>query len=169
MLHNTDKNSMDRNNPQPNTHDTSYTTGFPIVNVPRPAHGIVSTNYRTPGGKPPATPALFSGYKRLVASETVELIASGATLTTTTAAHNLGYAPLVEAAINDATVSGISGLVNVPLPLIVQGSTSGGNVLIQMWLFPLVDATNVYFQLYNATGNSISLGITYYLYQQTAV
>lgn len=46
-LHNTDKTSLDRSNPAPATHDVAYTSIAPIVNIPRPSHSTVSTQYTT--------------------------------------------------------------------------------------------------------------------------
>lgn len=170
-LHNVDKNSQDRSSPNPNTHDTSYTTGAPIINVPRPAHGIVSANYQPPGTNPSDQAALKMAYKRMVQSGTVAVINDGSTVTVTTIAHGLGYAPLAEGSINNASATDIGGLVNVPLPtfLVAHIDAVTPKVDFRVWLgAPIVDATNVYFQVLNSTGTPITVTVTYYLYQQVA-
>lgn len=162
-LHFVDKHSMDRGNPTPNRHDTIEDT------IGRMAHGTTSMNYLPPGQVPDTQTPLYSGFKRLVASDTAEIVNDGSAETVTAVAHGLGYAPLVEGAINNATVTNIAGKVNIPLPAWAKVETSGGSVQFTIWISIMCDATNVYFYSVNGTGSPFSLAATYYLYQQQAV
>jgi hypothetical protein len=97
------------------------------------------------------------------------VVNSGTTVTFTTTPHGLGYAPLIDASINNTTISGIGSNLNQPLPTWLAadiGGTTPGVVSFNIYLSAVVDATNVYFLMLNATGNPKTITVTYYLYQQ---
>ncbi len=105
----------------------------------------------------------------VVLTGTTTLGSAGDSITTKTIAHNLGFKPTVQAFLNDASISFIDngGHTNIPLPawlgLDINSAVSGG-VVQTAFIDVMVDATNVYFNLYNATGSAIGdLDITYYL------
>jgi len=167
-LHSIDRSSSDRGTPAPNYHDASYISGgAPIINVPRAAHKTASVNYVSSVTNASTQSGTFNGYKILVQKGTMTVNGSGTTIVTTLA-HNLGYAPLVEGAINNASVSNISGKVNIPLPTWLNVNLAGANILLSVWGSMMVDATNVYVYTLNTTGSNVSYTVTYYLYQQQA-
>ena len=98
-LHNVDRNSMDRSNPNPNTHDVNYITNAPIVNIPRPAHNTLSVNYLANQTPSTLTP-LKNGQFRIVAvvtgTYTINATDASNGYANLSLAHNLGYKPSVE-------------------------------------------------------------------------
>lgn len=141
-----------------------------------PAHGTTSVNYTTNAVPKGTNNALKPGFKRMVLSDTVDVtwVAGGGSGNTTTSSvpHPLGYAPLVEAAINNANFTGSITLldVNIPLPGPLSVNTSATTLGITLYMQVLVDTENVYFITFAANGApGGTLAVTYYLYQQQVV
>ena len=165
-LHNVDKSlGGDRSNPQPNTHDTSFITGFPVINVPRPAHGTLSTNYTEQGSAPTNTAGLFS----FLESGVMEVINDGSVSTITSEPHGLGFTPIAFGSLNNATTTGINDPVNIPLPGWLGVGFSGGAINFTVWASVMADALNVYTYTLNASGSPVTFFVTYYLYKQPAL
>lgn len=181
-LHDVDKSGFQRDNPSPNSHDD-------MGMAPRKAHGTNSTNYVTGATEDPVSgtntgtagggTAVKQGMKRLVAVCPVGVTNDGSTLTTATVAHNLGYAPKVEADLENATITIAGGTVtgaNVPIPLFtdasidtikstaLNGGVALGAIIFQTWVYAFADETNVYVNFLNATGLPSSIEVTVYLY-----
>lgn len=156
--------------PTPNAHDKT--------DVPRPAHGTNSVNYQTAASPSSTGPGIFGGNARLVASGVARVVtpdgATGTiTQTTTTVPHNLGFAPIPWATMNNSAIGG-QGAFNIPLPLMVSlgnntGGTGGASEYLGLirWMYYAVDGTNFYIITYSSgVAIAATYDITYYLYQQ---
>jgi hypothetical protein len=167
MIFDVDKSSDDRGTPKPNSHDR-LTPGSV------PARGTLSTNYTTALPNISGLPASQLGALTLVQVNTATVVNTGATLTTAQASHGLGYVPVVLAFINNANITVAGGTVtgaSLMLPTFTSASIGGvtsGAVTFGTWLQAFTDVNNVYINLYNATGNPVTVTITYYLYRQLA-
>lgn len=160
-IHSVDKSSDGRDNPKPNTHDT-------IEDTFRQAHGTNSVNYVTAPDSFSAQSAILGGNARLVASGTLTVENDGSTTTVASVPHSLGYTPLVIASLNNATITAVPEIVSIPLPTWASAAIAGGNVVFQIWLEAMASVDAVYVQMLNASGNPITITVTYYLYQQAA-
>lgn len=98
--------------------------------------------------------------------------ATGSARDTFTVPHNLGFAPVPVAFLNNANISGSGGAagltaVNIPLPGWVSIDTNNllaGAVVFPIWLSYYADTKNLYIDIFNATGKATgSLSVTYYL------
>lgn len=161
MIHDVDKNSDDRSSPSPNIFDK-----LPADTVM--ARGTQSTNYTTAPPNTQGIPGVQLGVLSLVQVGVANVVASGAAETVTTVQHNLGFAPYVIGAINGATVTGISGLVNVFLPTWLAVTTTEGNITFVIYTSTMSDNTSLYIYTINASGGPFSIEVTYYLYRQQA-
>ena len=159
-----DKDGADRGSPSPNHHDK-------IISGAIRAAGTISENHIT------SIPSdqqvqLKAGFGRLVQTGTIAVGPATTTLTTASFAHNLGYVPIMVAALNNAIVSGIIENVSIFLPTHLTASIGGvtsGAVTFGAYLFGSISEDNIYFQIFNATGSTIpAVDVTYYLYQQPA-
>lgn len=173
-IHDVDKHSDDRTSPAVNAHDAQNIDQ-------RMAHGTNSANYTTDATGTPAAGVAAGGgagvkygFKRAVLIVPMTVTNNGATLTTATASHPLGYVPKVEADIENATVSTAGSPVTgatQPLPIFTSASIGGalaGAVTFSTFLYAFADASNVYVNLLNATGNPVTVTVTCYLYQRLA-
>lgn len=170
-----DKNSEDRSTPIPNHTDT-------VINGATKAHGTLSSNYTsdattTPvGGTNSGTAGggktVASGYKQLVLTVPVTVVNSGGTVTTATLAHPLGYVPIVEASLDNATISTAGGSVSgasLPLPGFTSADLSTSNeIKFATWLYAFADINNIYVNMLNTTGSPISITVTCSLYRRVS-
>jgi hypothetical protein len=164
-LFNIDRESLDRSNPQPATHDEAYVTGHPIIDTPRPAHGTLSTQYISPGQQ--ATN--LSSLGQFVQTGIISGALSGSAEEAFSVPHGLGYAPYPTGILNGYSITGISGTdLAIPLPSFLNASLGGGAITFSEWGMMIADATNVYFYVLNADGGTGSFRVTYYLYKQMA-
>lgn len=158
-IHDVDKNSTDRGQPLPNSHDA-----HPLDL--RNAHGTNSVNYISD-----ATPDAFkldntNGMLRLVQKGTVHVDQPGAgTAGFTTVTHNLGYIPIVMAFIGTSTT------IYNPLPQILSSSVAT-NVTIEEYI-TVANITSTDFQIEYYQGSSAAsapdgYNITYYIFHETA-
>ena len=176
-LHNVDRSSMDRSNPAPNSHDMSSLTGVPMVNVPRPAHNTLSVAYISPGVVPSTqsgnagTGTSYGRIGQFVQTGTMGCVYNSSLENVFSVPHGLGYAPLVIAVLNNATVTGISdnGTTSIMLPTHLNASLANGYYEVFQWIYMMSDDTNVYCYCINANGGTGSFDVTYYLYQQPAL
>jgi hypothetical protein len=160
-----DKDNADRGTPSVNTHDK-------LPADVMMANGTLSTNYILSSPNPNGIQGVQLGALSLVQVGTAVISNNGSTLTTQTQNHGLGFAPYMVAALNNASISGISNPINLLLPTFLSASAGGvttGAVTFGSYLYGLVDQYNAYFQMINATGSPISVTVTYYLYRQSAV
>lgn len=137
---------------------------------PRMSHGTNSSNYVTGASPPDLSLALRTGFGRLINTFTLDFPYDGSTLSLQTIPHGLNYAPFVIGAINQTVNTAIPfNLVSVILPTFLSANIGGsvsGVVSFNAYLYLLVDETNIYAQLLNATGDSGTITVTYYIYQQ---
>jgi hypothetical protein len=146
------------------------------------AHGTNSVNYVTSPQAFNTQSGILAGNARLVKTGvTTAVIPNGIsgqiTTTITTVAHNLGYAPLAQAYLNNANISGSVQHVNLALPFIISaGDNTGGTggapdyIGIISFMQYATDATNFYVVTYSSGSmTATSINVTYYLYQQQAV
>jgi len=173
-VHDVDRNGPDRGNPNPNTHDLNFvSSGGPIINTPRPAHGTNSVNPVTDATSTDQA-SLLSGIGQLVKTGSVTMTLNGSATTTVSFSHGLGYTPYMIAAINNATstiATGTATGVSLFLPtfLIANiGTDVAGVVTFQTYLYGFANSTTVYFNCLDAGANSGHVTITYYLYRQAA-
>jgi len=172
-LHDVDIVNPDRGAPVPNAHDHA--------SEDRMAHGTNSTNYVTqatpiPGAAVGGGASVKLGFKRCVGIIVLTVGGNASTLNTASAPHGiLTYIPKVEADLEGATITTAGGSATgaaVPLPAFTSASIGGvtaGVVTFGSWLQAFTDATNVYVNLYNATGSSITVTVTCYLYQSSGL
>jgi len=149
----------------PNTHDKL---------VQRLAHGTLSANPVTPQTNPNITQGLKSGLFQLVMTNSVEVSdpGTGTGISTAIFVHNLGYTPLVLAAMNNTAVASEFGTVNnasLPLPIFTDATIGGGQVTFNTWLYHYADNTNVYVNILNGTGAPRSAIISLYIFRTGAV
>lgn len=174
-LHDVDKNNQDRSVPKPNQSDQ-------LIDGARSNHGTNSINYTTDATQDPVDnttpgggPGVKLGFKHLVLVLPIGIESDGSSLTTAYAPHGLTYVPKVEIDLENATVSTAIGDVTgvtMPGPLFLDadiGTDVTGVVTFNNWLYGFADATNVYVQMLNATGNPRSAQVTCYLYRSAGL
>lgn len=170
-----DHQNHDLSHPMPRTHDV-----LPHDTVM--ARGTNSINYITPAtssgeqtGDSSSTAgggtSIKHGFKRLVATVPVTMTNDGSTLTTSYVRHNLGYVPMIEASIENATSTIAGGTafgLSLPLPtwLGLHTDTGAGFVYMHDWMEAFANDQYMYINYYNATGNPVTITVTCYLYQR---
>jgi hypothetical protein len=172
-LFDVDKIGPKRNTPSPNTHDT-------ILEGAVTAHGTNSVNYTTDATVSGSGPKIYGGIDRLIKSGVATVVIPNGnpghiTLTTTTVAHNLGYAPKAVAVLNNSQING-GGAYNIQLPAPLSlgdntGATGGAPEYLGFvsYMGYATDGTNFYVLTYSSGGMvGTTYLVTYYLYQQTA-
>lgn len=173
-LHDVDKGPGDRGAPMPNTHDTQDV---------RLAHGTNSVNYVTDATATPVAnttvgggTSVKNGFKRLVGVVPMTLANDGSTLTTVQAAHGLSFVPKVEADLENSSLtvasgSGTASGATISLPVFTSmGIDTVDGILVPVaYLYSFADATYVYVNFINASGNPVSYTITCYLYQTSGL
>jgi len=108
---------------------------------------------------------------KIVQSDTFSFEFSADPISTGKIAHNLGFAPMVSAFLNQVVDPALSdSSFNLPLPTWVSVSidTTAQVVSFGAYLFAFTDTKYVYFTLFNSFGLPATLPITYYLLQETA-
>lgn len=156
MLHNVDKDSVDRGNPGPNGHD-------------RPQDVVTSAmNFSHSTGSAALLRVVYSGTANLprVSLPMPTSFFSGDTATTTVYTHNLGYIPAVLGylVINNQYIL---------MPYSNTDSTAGGSQVL--WYQYSISADEKYVYLtttgvaFNAAFLIPGLGVQFYLLQQAAV
>jgi hypothetical protein len=167
-----DKHNLDRGSPDPNSHDNQH-----LDVVRRSAHGTHSINPQVVGigGDSP----ILGGTAHLVKSGVIRVTTPDGTpgqitTTTTTVAHNLGYAPLAQAFMNNSQINGV-GSFNLALPLITSFANNANGDVATEYLAIIThmrvstDTENFYVFTY---GSGIQVGtdfyVSYYLYRQEA-
>lgn len=101
----------------------------------------------------------------------VNVPASASATNWTTKAHNLGYAPVPMAYLNNVNLVGITANGNIPLPTYTSASIDLVNhqFIFSTFLQVVADAVNVYFILFNSTGAPITaLPVKYFLLRERA-
>ncbi len=107
---------------------------------------------------------------KVVVTDSV-LVTAGATPTNwATVPHNLGFAPIPLAFLNNVNLSGIAVGANIPLPTYTNLAvdTVGQQVIMRTWLHALADEKNLYIVAFNSTGASFNINVKYYLLQESA-
>ncbi len=107
---------------------------------------------------------------KIVKTDTITVSASGNATNWSTVPHNLGFAPIPLAFLNNVTLSGIAVGANVPLPTYTSLSVDTVNQRVDMrtWLHAMADDTNFYIVAFNSTGTPFNINIRYYLLQESA-
>jgi hypothetical protein len=169
-IHDVSKHDDQRLDPKANASDTR---------AQRDAHGTNSVNYVSDATAAPVSgvsagggDGVKAGLKQLVAICPLNVVNDGSSLTTATISHRLGYAPKVEADIENATLTTASGSVsgaNVAVPIFTAASIAGGNVTFQTFVYAFADASNVYVNLLNGTGSPTTIKVTCYLYRASGL
>lgn len=99
----------------------------------------------------------------IVRQDTTNITVTGPARETFTVPHNLGYAPVPQAFLNAVDLTPLED-VNIPLPAWLSIGSSGGNVVFPIWVSIYTDDTNLYIDVFNATGLAIgTFPVTYYL------
>lgn len=173
-LHDVSKHDSLRLDPKANSSDTR---------AQRDAHGTNSVNYVTDATPAPVSnrtvgggSGVKNGLKTLVGVVVMALANDGSTLTTVSANHNLSFVPKVEADLESSalTIAGGSGTATgatIALPVFTGMAIDvvDGILVPLSYLYTFADATKVYVNFLNATGNPVTFTITCYLYQTSGL
>jgi hypothetical protein len=103
-----------------------------------------------------------------IVKESTASVSGSSNINWTIYPHNLGYKPQIIAFMNDVSIASAS-LTHIDIPLPTWGDlTVASEVNFQTWIQAMVDSTNVYFFLYNATGSNRTYALKYLLFRRSS-